>query len=346
MKLFINAPNVHTGGGRVLLDGLFAALDHQQSGLLLLDNRFPLPQNLPKSFSICRVAPTVLGRLKNEWLLRNIVRNEDVVLCFGNLPPLSKLKGSVFVFVQNRYMIEPRKLEGFSFRERFRINFERRLLKWGKNRVTQYIVQTQFMQQAIAKQFNKVALVLPFISDPSDYRRKAHKMLNKKKSTYDFIYVAAGDPHKNHKRLVHAWTFLANEGLKPSLCLTIDSQKFKHLFEWIKCQIKLFNLNILIKEKLNHSDIEFLYKDSNALIYPSVFETIGLPLIEARCAGLPILASELDYVRDVVDPEETFDPNSATSIARAVKRFLGVPELPLPLIDAKSFLNFLLVEVD
>jgi hypothetical protein len=50
------------------------------------------------------------------------------------------------------------------------------------------------------------------------------------------------------------------------------------------------------------------------------------------------MAPELDYVREVLDPKQTFDPESPVSIARAVKRFLGVDENPLPLLDAKRFL--------
>ncbi len=59
-----------------------------------------------------------------------------------------------------------------------------------------------------------------------------------------------------------------------------------------------------------------------ALIFPSKTESLGLPLIEAASAGLPIIASELDFVRDVCVPNETFDPYSSTSISRAVKRLL------------------------
>ena len=67
-------------------------------------------------------------------------------------------------------------------------------------------------------------------------------------------------------------------------------------------------------------------------------------MIEARRVELPVIASELDYVRDVIDPEESFDPNSAISIARSVKRFLGVSHSPLPIIDSKSFLKTLMGE--
>ena len=74
-----------------------------------------------------------------------------------------------------------------------------------------------------------------------------------------------------------------------------------------------------------------LYASAGALVFPSLGESFGLPLIEARQAGLSILAPELDYVRDVCEPAQTFDPQSATSIARAVKRFLQLADpVPLP----------------
>ncbi len=74
-----------------------------------------------------------------------------------------------------------------------------------------------------------------------------------------------------------------------------------------------------------------LYTKSRALIFPSTLESFGLPLIEAQHMGVPILAPEADYVRDVCVPTETFDPLSPLSIARAVRRFLGQPEAILPI---------------
>jgi hypothetical protein len=62
------------------------------------------------------------------------------------------------------------------------------------------------------------------------------------------------------------------------------------------------------------------------MVFHSTSESFGLPLIEPSSLVLPILASELDYVRDVCVPTDTFKPNSPVSIVRAVKRFLGCPE--------------------
>jgi hypothetical protein len=51
-----------------------------------------------------------------------------------------------------------------------------------------------------------------------------------------------------------------------------------------------------------------LYNKVGAAIFPSTFESLPLRLIEARQAGLSVLASQLDYVRS--RPGQTFDPES------------------------------------
>ena len=92
----------------------------------------------------------------------------------------------------------------------------------------------------------------------------------------------------------------------------------------IFCSTNKMGINIEIKPNLGRKELLNLYSKSTALIYPSFFESYGLPLVEANHYKLPTIASELDYVRDILDPVETFDPHSAKSICRSVKRFLKV----------------------
>jgi len=61
---------------------------------------------------------------------------------------------------------------------------------------------------------------------------------------------------------------------------------------------------------------------SSALLFPSRMETFGLPMLEARALRVPVLAAERDFVRDVCEPAQTFDPASPVSIASAVRRFV------------------------
>jgi glycosyltransferase involved in cell wall biosynthesis len=137
---------------------------------------------------------------------------------------------------------------------------------------------------------------------------------------------------------------LAFQNIWPSLCLTLDGSRFPDLWRWIREQKNRYNLKIENVGEMPADSIRGIYANARALIYPSLVESFGLPLIEARKIGLAILSSELDYVRDVVDPEESFDPNSSISIARAVKRYLGIPSEELPIMDCSSFLARLIEE--
>jgi len=339
MHLVINAANVRTGGGSELLSAILENLGGDFQGRLILDERLHLPMSLPENLVVHRIKPTVWSRLRNEWYLRRTTEPDDLLLCFGNLPPIFRLRGKVLLFLQNRYLVEPRSLKGFPFLNRLRITLERLWFRWGKRNVTHFIVQTPSMQRTVERNLGMPSTVLPFSKDAKNYTRVMDAPRDRAKAEHGFLYVASGEPHNNHRSLVMAWTLLAEDGIRPGLCLTLDKNRFPDLFGWIENKAKEMDLNVTNVGSMSAEDLERVYKESLALIYPSDFESLGLPLIEARCAGLPILAAEKDYVRDAVDPEETFDPGSPVSIARAVKRFLGIPEKPLAVMDPKEYLS-------
>jgi glycosyltransferase involved in cell wall biosynthesis len=152
------------------------------------------------------------------------------------------------------------------------------------------------------------------------------------KKQFDFVYVASGDPHKNHKTLLAAWALLAQEVPCPTLAVTIDPNLYPELAGSISNSgLPITTLGALTAEKIHH-----LYPLCGALIFPSYSESFGLSLLEAARHQLPILASELDFVRDVVAPVQTFNPHSARSIARAVHRFLGRPTPTLAIQSAED----------
>lgn len=344
-RLFIHAPNVHLGGGRILLDALLTAIPSSFSGAsVLLDSRMMFPKSVPGGIQVRWVRPSVIGRFKAERWLASNVRSGDIILCFGNLPPLFKLRGRVVAFIQNRYLIDDVRLDDFPMRVRARLSAERLWLSKRIDNVDEFFVQTPTMKKLLeARVHNRVPIhIFPFVSEPQGYMRNIEQIKTRKRENCDFLYVASGEPHKNHRRMIDAWCLLAKEGLFPSLRLTLDEACCGALCHQIEEARERYGLKVTNMGVLSHSEVLTLYKKVSASIYPSTFESLGLPLIEARRAGLPVLASESDYVRDVLDPEETFNPESAISIARAVKRFMGVEEQPLPLSDAAEFINHIL----
>ena len=343
-RLFVHATNVHAGGGQSLLNALLQSLSADLRVVALLDTRMAAKDTLPNSLEVKRVKPSIWKRLSAEWWLARNVEQKDVVLCFGNLPPLFQLRGRTVVFVQNRYLIDKVSLEGFPIKTRLRLKMERLWFSWKAGNADVFIVQTPSMRTIFGSSglaARKPVHVLPFVDISKGYRRSLEQPLY---TAVDrpYIYVASGEPHKNHRNLVQAWCLLADEGLFPPLWLTLDAQVNSELCRWIDQQTRKFGLRLKNLGTQPREKILLLYKQVQALIYPSTFESFGLPLIEARQAGLAVVASELDFVRDVLDPEQVFDPQSPVSIARAVKRFMGAREDALHLLNAEEFMKCLL----
>lgn len=342
-RLYIHATNIHQGGGRTLLDALAFAEFREADVVIVADARMRFGAVLPSNVMLRTVKATVGERLAAEHWIQRQAEAGDVVLCFGNLPPLFKLRAYAAVFVQNRYLVDDLSLDGFRLGTKLRLACERLWFCGARDHADLFVVQTPSMARCLEKRGiggEGRVMIAPFAKVGTACARTSRQAEPKLASTQgeDFIYVASGEPHKNHCRLIEAWVSLAEEGIHPRLLLTLSPQAFPKLCAWIEAQttahgLQVENLGVLSPEKLRET-----YRRVAAAIYPSLFESFGLPLIEARQAGLAVLAGELDYVRDVVDPEQSFDPHSPRSIARAVKRFLGQSAGTISIDDAGQFL--------
>ena len=336
----LHAVNVHQGGGCSLLLALLAARNETHCNVALLDSRLVLNGEDREDCDIKFFRPTILSRLQAEWWLYRNVGKNDTVLCFGNLPPIFRLQARVVVYLQNRYLIEDKKLSGFSLLVKIRLLLERMWLKRRLNNADEFVVQTPSMKYLMERHISKslIISIRPFIAETIGYKRISEQRRTTPDHEHVFVYVASAEPHKNHKVLIDAWCLLAEEGLSLKLFFTFDESKFSDVSNYLAMRNVGSSLKIQNLGRIPYSSITDLYNRVDALIYPSNFESYGLPLIEARQAGLDILAPEMDYVRDLVDPESSFDPNSAVSIAKSVKRYLGVKEQSLSILSAEEFL--------
>jgi len=316
-----------------LLNAAPAALQWAQ-----LDARTRHRLRLPQGLEVHYVNRTGLARFVAQWRLWRTSQSGDVILCFNGLPPLFPVHGRVVVFQQNRNLLGVNSLRQFPLKIALRIALERLITKVFRRRVDEYVVQTGTMARELRKWHgaDPEVSILPFADSvivDQDCEEGAGE--------YDFVYVAAGDAHKNHDRLLDAWLLLAEAGLFPSLVLTIGPEN-RRLLDRVAQLCADNKLRIENPDGLSREQVLNLYRHSRALIFPSTSESFGLPLLEAKACGLPVVASELDYVRDLVTPAETFDAGSALSIARAVRRFLGCPEPLAPVMTADQFLERIL----
>lgn len=335
------SPNVHTGGGAVLQSSLLDTLNNDSS-MFLLDSRYLKEHALNiESSRLLVCTPSLFGRIKAEYLLRRASVNKEDVFCFHSLPPIFKVSGSVTVFFQNVNILQSTGLKNSPIKVRIRCYLERLILILLKNRVDRFVVQSSVVKKMLIKHVGIVESkidIAPFFdveSSGSNVRKLD-----------EFLYVADGIAHKNHIRLLEAWEILAKKGHYPKLVLTLGERDFA-LWENLSQQASLKNLRL---ENIGYVSRECLfkrYRDSTALIFPSLNESFGLPLIEASVHKTPILASELDYVREICNPVETFNPHSALSIARSVSRFMDYKSTVLKVYNSDEFIRkYVLDKID
>jgi glycosyltransferase involved in cell wall biosynthesis len=340
MKI-IYAVNIHSGGGKTLLDEVIDGIDSPSDYILFLNERYQLKADASQFIDVLVIKNNLLARLIVEFRLFFTKGDDKKILCFGNLPPLIIPNGFITIFLQNRYLIDFVTLNGFSWKTKVRIWLERILFFFQCRNVNQFVVQTQTMKNLLTNYIgnSKPVKILPFAQVKFTQAGECPLGNNNPDKFFSFAYPVSGEPHKNHANLIYAWIELASKGIFPTLYLTLDVAAFPGLISWISEKTCKYNLKVINIGTLDREEIHLLYSRVDALVFTSYFESFGLPLVEAKDLGLPILASELDFVRDIVNPLETFDPMSKISIARAVMRFMGNAELPVKIRNGKEFIS-------
>lgn len=258
--------------------------------------------------------------------------NNDILLCFNNLPPFFRCQAKVIVYVHAPHFVDLHANIRYGYMRRFRIFLEKIWFKFGSRNVDQFWVQTESMFLLLSKKLPTSNIKLVSFLDKELsllIKNPTKNYIAIGKPTNSLIYPADFIEHKNHQNLLAAWNILLikHKSKTPRLFLTIANVHFKELLREI--EPPEYSDYIINLGPLDRNEVLLHLNKTSALIFPSLAETFGLPLIEATAFNLPIIASERDYVRDVCIPDQTFDPLSPRSIARAVERmFLLTDSLP------------------
>jgi len=325
-KILLSAFGIHTGGGWVLLQALVKGLDGKIKAACF-DSRCIFDSSIITSkFNIDYVRRSFFARLIALMWLAGMTSVGDTLLCFNSLPPLLKPKGRVIVFVHAPHFVGLHRGIRYSLVTTFRIKIERLWFKLGIRNCDEIWVQTAAMHDAMHSLYpSAVIRVIPLVDEDLAMRLSLLPGITARYESnaaqFTFFYPADAVGHKNHENLLRAWEILAKCNRRPRLLLTLGSKEMERVKNGAQINgevpISLVNLGWLSRDEVLKQ-----MSRSSALIFPSRAETFGLPMLEARALGVPVLASERDFVRDVCIPCQTFDPDSPRSIAMAVLRFM------------------------
>ena len=331
--ILLDATYLHSFGGKTIIELVVEKIN--KSNVLfhiLLDSR---------------LKSDIIKKLRNEnhtFIRANHKNRRDFykknksvfssVLCLANVPPPIQHEALTTIFFHNSLLLNTL-THKISFKIRL-INFFKFLyIKHYNNKDYSWVVQTSFMNKLLQHNLNinsdKISTYPIF--------KKEFKSCNTKKNLNNFVYVSSGVSHKNHIRLINAFIKAAIETKnKIKLHLTLNKDELpKMTFP--------DNLNIEFHGILSEDAINKLYNYNEFAIYPSLVESFGLPLIEATIHGCKVIASDLPYVHEIIEPSLTFDPFSIESMSNAILRAInGDLSETKVLVENKlnSFINFII----
>jgi glycosyltransferase involved in cell wall biosynthesis len=132
--------------------------------------------------------------------------------------------------------------------------------------------------------------------------------------------------HKNHLRLIEAFREAVREEPDLKLVLTGNQQE---AYPSVMAAIDDFGLKrqILCLGYVTQQDLQAIYQLAIALVMPSLFESVSIPVYEAFQLGTPVAASNiLALPEQIGETGLLFDPKSPASIRQAILDIARNPE--------------------
>ncbi|MHC5777917.1 glycosyltransferase family 4 protein [Nostoc sp.] len=142
--------------------------------------------------------------------------------------------------------------------------------------------------------------------------------LNLPTSNY-FLYIGRQDPYKNIQRLISAFAVLPNcKDYELWLVGPIDSRYTPTL----KVQVAELDITNQVKflDYIPYSELPKIINQAIALVFPSLWEGFGLPVLEAMACGTPVITSNLSSLPEVAgDAGILINPYNTGEITEAMQ---------------------------
>jgi glycosyltransferase involved in cell wall biosynthesis len=140
-------------------------------------------------------------------------------------------------------------------------------------------------------------------------------------------------PHKNHRTALQALYWLKKKhDLKPLLiCTGAPKEAHPELIE--------LSLQLELQDQFHFlgycppEDIPVFYHEAAALVFPSLFEGFGMPVVEAMSLDCPVICSNTTSLPEIAGDAALFiDPNDTEMLAEAIFQVMTDPTLRQQLI--------------
>jgi len=142
------------------------------------------------------------------------------------------------------------------------------------------------------------------------------------------LYVGNHKPHKNVEGVLKAYQLLVQEAGPQVPPLVLVGGIAPEGPVAAKARTMGLGAKVRCLGYLPRQSLLAVYRGALAFVYPSLYEGFGLPVLEAAACGVPVIASDIPAVREVLgDSVCQVNPKDVVEQARAMRRLVEDSEL-------------------
>lgn len=173
--------------------------------------------------------------------------------------------------------------------------------------------------------YNALSTSFRQISDPAGvegYRKKYHL------PEQYVLYLGNTHPNKNMRNVLKAMSLLHHQHKNPLPLVMPDTDK--KFLDKILQEINDPGLeaHIHLTGYIPNHELVYVYNMASLFLYPSFYESFGIPMLEAMACGIPVIASDRTGMPEVAGGAASLiNPEDAAEIASAMQRLLTDDDL-------------------
>lgn len=265
-----------------------------------------------KIYRKCASPFAPLGLALNICLQRKI----DLIFLPGYIPPL---------FCSKKFIVTIHDLNHLDLDDNssfFKKIFYKLIIKRGCHQAYKILTVSNFSKDKIAKWSgvnpDKIITVYNGVSDNFNVGVQSMDL------GYNYLLcIGNRKTHKNESRVLSAFV---KANIDPSIKLVFSGNPSSELDKLI---VKYgISDRVHFKGFVSESDLPSLYKGSLGLVFPSIYEGFGLPVVEAMACGVPVLTSNVSSLPEVAGNAAILvDPLSVDAIADGITSLVNNLEL-------------------
>ncbi|HWL65322.1 MAG TPA: glycosyltransferase family 1 protein [Actinomycetota bacterium] len=271
---------------------------------------------------------------ENSWLAAQTrKRGIDVIHHGGGIVPIMPSSRPIVTIHDLQYLFYP---EYFTRAKR---TYLRRMVPRSAEAARLILTPSEYTRRTVIERLNIDPSVVVVVPHGISLRDESHEKADVR-ARFDipgpfFLYPAAVYPHKNHLVLIDGFARLLKAHPDASLVLTGP----KGWTEWktatdmerrLTQEIDRLDLSARVKRLgyVSAKDLDALYREATALVFPSRFEGFGAPVLEAMSRGCPVLAADATATPEVVmDAGRLVSPDNSEEWARGMSDLIEDEEL-------------------